>query len=186
MNQISIKNYQINTRGSDTKTYQLVAAPIGNTKTTEEIQFHPEAPVLKYHQKSYNSCFLSSLASAFHSIGGNRDVTSLVNCIGESFTLQTYKFRNIINFSNAIMTNSMHIKDEQHLRYNMKVWYKRYDFDILKNISEYVTLVQLIDSLGNVNNSISTVGYWIFYSNYDKALCLTKIFIGCNMFSFHW
>ena len=59
------------------------------------------------------------------------------------------------------MTNRMHIKGEHHLRYNMMVWYKRDDFDILNNISEYVTLVYLMNSLGNVNRAISILGYWI-------------------------
>ena len=67
------------------------------------------------------------------------------------------------------MTNRMHIKGEQHLRYNMKVQ-KNHTFDILTNISEYFTLFQLIDSLVNVNNAISTVGYWSFDSNYEQAL----------------
>ena len=66
----------------------------------------------------------------------------------------------------------MHIKGEQHLRYNLKVWRKNYAFNILNHISEYVTFVQLMDSLVNVNHAISIVGYWIFDSNYDKALCL--------------
>ena len=46
-------------------------------------------------------------------------------------------------------------------------------YDILNNISEDVTLVQLMESLGNMNHAISVVGYWIFDSNYEKALCLT-------------
>ena len=83
MNQISIKNYQTNTRGDNTKTYQLFIVPIGNAKTTEEIQFHPAAQVLKYHQQSYNSCCLSSLASAFYSIGDNRATTTPANCTEE-------------------------------------------------------------------------------------------------------
>ena len=33
--------------------------------------------------------------------------------------------------------------------------------------------MQLVDSLGNVNNAISIVGYWIFESNHKQALCLT-------------
>ena len=89
-------------------------------------------------------------------------------------TLQKYKIRNRIQFDNAIMTNIMHIKVEQHLRYNLKVSHKNDAFDILNNISEYVTLVQLMDSLGNVNHDISIVRYCIFDSNYVKALCLTK------------
>ena len=56
----------------------------------------------------------------------------------------------------------------------MKVWKKNDAFDILKNISEYVNLVQLMDSLGNVNHDISILGYWIFYSNYETEICLTQ------------
>ena len=124
MNHISIKDYQTEFRGGDKKIYQLFALPIGNEKITNEIQFQPAAPVIKYHQKLSNSCCLSSLASAFHSIGYNWDVTSLVNCIEESYTLQTYKSRNIIHFANYMMTNGMHIKGENRLRYNLKVWQK--------------------------------------------------------------
>ena len=98
MNQISIKNYQTNTRGDNTKTYQLFIVPIGNAKTTEEIQFHPAAQVLKYHQQSYNSCCLSSLASDFHSMVDSRALTALLNFIEESLTLQTNKSRNMIHF----------------------------------------------------------------------------------------
>ena len=156
------------------KIYQLFALPIGNGKTAEKIQFHPVSPVIKYHQKSSNSCCLSSLASAFHSIIDNQAVTALVNLIEESLTLQTYIFKNIIHFANAIMKNRMKIKGGHRLIYNMKVCQKNDAFDILKNISDYVTLFQLMDLLRNVNNDISIVGYWIFYSNCEKALCLTK------------
>ena len=40
------------------------------------------------------------------------------------------------------------------------------DFDILNDIIVYVTLVQIIDSLGNVNHAISIVGHCICGSNY--------------------
>ena len=53
------------------------------------------------------------------------------------------------------MTSRMHIKGEEHLRYNPIIWNKNDAFDILNNISEYVTLVNLMDSLGNVNHAIS-------------------------------
>ena len=45
-------------------------------------------------------------------------------------------------------------------------------FDILADISEHVTLVQLMDSLGNENHDISILGCWIFDSNYEKALVI--------------
>ena len=44
----------------------------------------------------------------------------------------------------------------------------------MKNITANVTLVQLMDPLGNVNHAISVVGSWIFDSNYERALVLNK------------
>ena len=44
----------------------------------------------------------------------------------------------------------------------------------MKDISENFTLVQLMDSLGNVNHAISVVGYCIFDSNYKKTLVLNR------------
>ena len=70
------------------------------------------------------------------------------------------------------MKNRRKIKGEQNLRYNVKIWKKNDDFDILNDISEDVILVQLMESLGNVNHDISISGHWIFYSNYEKALFL--------------
>ena len=36
------------------------------------------------------------------------------------------------------------------------------------------TLVQLMNYLGNLNNAISVVGYWIFHSKYKRALLLNR------------
>ena len=54
------------------------------------------------------------------------------------------------------------------------MWRENDAFDILNDISENVTLVQLMDSLGNANNAISIVGHWIFDSIHKKPLCLTQ------------
>ena len=54
------------------------------------------------------------------------------------------------------------------------IWKKNDAFDILNEISENVTLVQLMDSYGNLNRAISIVGHCIFDSNYKKAICLTQ------------
>ena len=48
------------------------------------------------------------------------------------------------------------------------------DYKVLEDISANVTLVRLMDSLGNVNHAISIVGNWIFDSNYEKALVLNR------------
>ena len=66
------------------------------------------------------------------------------------------------------MSDQARIFGEQHLCYKLEQWQKTGTFDILDNISEYITLVQLINSLGNVNHSVSVVGKWIFCSNFKK------------------
>ena len=141
---------------------------------TRKVQFYPEAPLLKYHQNISNSCCLSRLASSFHCIGENRVVPAHINRIEESLTIQKKYYKNRIHFANAIMKNRRKIKGEQNLIYNMTIWKRNDAFGILNYISEDVTLVQLMDSLGNVNHVISIVGNCIFYSNYKKALCLTQ------------
>ena len=77
------KIYQTKFRGDDTKSYQIFGVPIGNAKITRKVYFHPAEPVIKYHQNKYNSCCLSSLASAFQCIGDNRAVPDLVNSTEE-------------------------------------------------------------------------------------------------------
>ena len=72
------------------------------------------------------------------------------------------------------MKNRINIKVEQNLQYNLTIWKKNDDFDILNYISEDVTLVQLMGSLVDVNHAISILGYRIFDSNSKKALCLTQ------------
>ena len=59
---------------------------------------------------------------------------------------------------NYIIKNIRKIKGEQNLIYNLTIQNENYVFDILNNISENVTLVQIMDSLGNVNHAISVYG----------------------------
>ena len=62
----------------------------------------------------------------------------------------------------------MKIKGEHRLRYNMGIWNRNYAFDILNDMIENFTLVQLMDTLGNVNRDISIVGYCIFDVSFDS------------------
>ena len=72
------------------------------------------------------------------------------------------------------MSNRRKIKGEQNLRYNLTIRKKNDAFHILNDISENVTLVHLMYSLGNVNHDIIMVEHWIFDYNYKKALCVIK------------
>ena len=59
------KLYQNKFRGDKTWNYQKYGVPIGYAKMTKKVQFHPEAPLIQYHQKAYNSCCLSSWHQSF-------------------------------------------------------------------------------------------------------------------------
>ena len=58
--------------------------------------------------------------------------------------------------------------------YILRKYNKKGSYDILKDMSENVTLVQVIHSLGNFNHAISVLGYWIFDSKYENALVLNR------------
>ena len=75
-------------------------------------------------------------------------------------------------FSNEILSDKKRITGDQNLRYKLEQWKKIDTFDILNNISNYVTLVQLMYSVGNFNHTVSVVVKWIFDSNYEKSLPL--------------
>ena len=52
----------------------------------------------------------------------------------------------------------------------------------MNNISKHVTLVQLIDLLGNVNHALIVVGKWIYDSNYkiDLPLSIEHLNLICS------
>ena len=55
-----------------------------------------------------------------------------------------------------------------------KKWKTKGLFYITKNISEHVKLVQFVYTVGNVNHAVSIAGNWIFYSNDEKSLPLSR------------
>ena len=70
------------------------------------------------------------------------------------------------------MVNKTRNKVEQRLCYKLEKWKKAGTSDIMNNISKNVTLVKLVDSLGNVSHAVSVVEKCIYDSNYEKALLL--------------
>ena len=47
--------YQTKFKGDNKKTCQIFGVTTGNAKMTRKVQFHPEAPLIKYHQNISNS-----------------------------------------------------------------------------------------------------------------------------------
>ena len=72
------------------------------------------------------------------------------------------------------MLNHKRNEGEARVHYKLIKYKNMGDYKILEDISEKVTLVQLMDSLGNLNHAISVVVSWIFDSNYERAPVLNK------------
>ena len=81
---------------------------------------------------------------------------------------------NLIDYANDILKNKRRNEGEVRVHYNLIKYNKMHEYNILEDISENFTLVQLMDSLVNVNHAISVVGNWIFDSNYEKSLVLNR------------
>ena len=81
---------------------------------------------------------------------------------------------NHIDFANDILKNQKRNKGEPKVHYNLIKYKQMREYTILEDIGENFTLVQLMDSLVNVNHAISVVGNWIFDSNYEKSLVLNR------------
>ena len=128
----------------------------------ENFKFHNDSPMLKYCQKSFTSCFFSSLDSAFDSIKQIKATNDISLCIEESLKS---KVGNHIDFANNILKNKKRIKAEPRAYYSLRKYKKKGSYDIMTDTSAYFTLVQLMDYLVNMNHSLSVVGYWIFDSN---------------------
>ena len=73
---------------------------------------------------------------------------------------------NCIDFANDILIKKKIDIGEARVHYKLMKYNKMREYKNIEDIIENVTLVQLMDSLGNENHAISVVGNWIFDSNY--------------------
>ena len=64
---------------------------------------------------------------------------------------------NRIDFANDILKNKKRNAGESRVNYNLIKYKKMREYNFLEDISANVTLVQLMDSLVNVNHAISVV-----------------------------
>ena len=109
--------------------------------------------------------------SAFASINHNNSANAISLRIKEYLKSEAV---NRIDFANDILKNNKRNIGEAKVYCKMIKYKKKGLYKYLEDISENVTLVQFMDSLGNVNHDISVVGYLIFESNYEKLLVLNR------------
>ena len=64
------------------------------------------------------------------------------------------------------MINRAKNKGDHHLRYEIKQWKIKGSFDIINDISDIFTIVQLMETIVNLNHSVNIVEKCIFDSNH--------------------
>ena len=103
----------------------------------KKFKFHNDAPMLKYCLKSLNSFCFRSLASYFVSIKQIKAANAI------SFSIETslkIKVGNHIDFANSILKNEKTLKGKPKVYYSLSKYKKEVSYDIIKDISEHVTL----------------------------------------------
>ena len=80
----------------------------------------------------------------------------------------------------------MHNPGKQCHHYKINKWIRQVSFEIINDIIKIVTLVQLMDTVVNVNHAVIIVGYWIFYSNYKKVTYGDNRFIESHIVTLGW
>ena len=136
------KLFQIHDDTQDINTFIFFQVPIVNAKCVESFKFQNDAPIHKYCQKSLNSCCLGILASAFDSINHNKSDNAISLRIKESLESEV---GNRIDFADDTLKNNKINKGETKLHYSLIKYMQKGLYKILEDISENVTLVQLMD-----------------------------------------
>ena len=83
------KLFQSHKDTQDKNTYKSFQVTIGNGKCVETLNFHSDTPILKYFQRSLNSCCFSSLSSDFDSINQNKAANAISLHIIETLEIDT-------------------------------------------------------------------------------------------------
>ena len=110
------KLFQSHDYTQDINTFKSFQVPIGNAKCVESSKFRIDDQMLKYFQKSLNSCCFSILASAFASINHKNAANSITIRIEESLKI---KVGNFIDFANDILKNNKRNIVESKMHYNL-------------------------------------------------------------------
>ena len=103
--------------------------------------------------------------------------------IEESLFCQSKGYSYRIKLSNSIILDREKNKGGKRLHYKIQIWRVKGGFDILNDINENATSVQLMDTVVNLNHLVITVIYWIFDSNDKKITSIDNVIIEYHILS---
>ena len=110
-------------------TFKFFQVPIGNEKCVESLKFQIDDPILKYCQKSLNSCSFSSLASDFAIINHNNSANAISMHIEESLKNEV---SNRIDLANDILKDNKRNEGKAKVYFKMIKYKKKVVYEFLK------------------------------------------------------
>ena len=116
------KTFQSHDDSQDNNTFKSFQVTIVNAKFVESFKFLNDAPILKYCQKSLNSCCFNSLVSSFADINHNNSANAISMRIEESLNSEV---GHCIDFSNDILKNNKRNIGEAKVCYKMIKYMKK-------------------------------------------------------------
>ena len=133
----------------------------------------PDGPSIKYSQGIQNSCIVSSLALSLYYIGDELVSEYIIRRKQQSLACINSKCR--MQFCSYALMVQHKEKTEQIIHYQIQER-NTYTttYDILHNHSNYPTVCLLLDTAHGTDNCINVCCKWIFDSNLEFALPLTK------------
>ena len=133
----------------------------------------PDGPTIKYSQGIQNSCIISSLALALYYMGDELASEYIIK--GNQQYLASIHSNGRMQFCRDTLMVQSREKTEQKIHYQIQEW-NTYTttYDILQNHYNCPTVCLILDMAHRTDHCITVCGKWIFYSNLESALPLTK------------
>ena len=127
-------------------------------------------PKLEYIQNYLKSCCLNSLDYLLFVSGAIIYAYDILGRIGESLVWKSYGYYDVIIMFNAIILDQSRKKGEHSFCCKTNQWKINGSFEMLNYISEHVTLVYMVYTVGYNNHAVIIAENRIFDSNDDKSL----------------
>ena len=157
---------QVVKEGEERKSKAFFHLPPGAPRTMQgHVMLDDRYPKLQYMQEGDFTCLFSSLASALFFLGLTRPAEAIAS---SAKTFASNAPAGIFNWNGLLMCMQSACKWLQPCKIHGNC------FDVMKDISQYPTVLSLQAVDGGTQHAITIVGRMIFDSNCERALALTR------------
>ena len=168
----SFKKMLMSLHGKNTAGFILIPEGENEKHKDETYSFLPDAPETKYHNiQGEHRCVLGSAASGLHFLGHYR-LAQLVSSAGQNKHQNGY---GLLHFRKVIENQCTQEERKIFQLIKLKTCKILNTWDVLVNAPAYrMCVIGIRSTDGKTDHAITIVGNWIFDSNFERALPLTR------------